>query len=316
MGRVMKGDMIIGGVEAGGTKTICAVSRDASAPLIRSEIPTTTPEETLASVCAFFERAFHEIGRAQAIGVASFGPVDISPESATFGRMLSTPKPGWGNANIVSYIESHIRVKTVLDTDVNCALLGEALYGAGRSERNLAYVTIGTGVGVGLMADGAIVYGESHPELGHVFAPKHAYDMAFKGVCDYHGDKCIEGLVSGPAIAARAGKSASEISRDDPIWPIAAHYISLLCMTIFLSVSPSKIILGGGVMQQPQLFPMTRKKFLDHLGGYLGARRDVSERKDFICPVGLGGDAGVIGAMALAARHAGKDSTDLIRSAN
>ncbi len=294
--------MLLGGVEAGGTKFICAVGKHPAEIIERASIATTTPDETLGAVCDFFSSMSETHGPLKAIGVGAFGPVDLSQRSKTYGQILSTPKAKWRNADILTPLRLRMGGSLSLDTDVNCALLGEARYGAGEGEKNIAYVTIGTGVGAGLMINGDIVHGESHPELGHMFVPKHPIDADFAGVCDYHRDRCVEGLASGPAIMARHGVKADEIPEEDPVWRAVAYYISILCMNVFLCVSPAKIILGGGVMQRSHLFDMIRHAFAESLNDYYGAR-SFRSLDEFIVPARLGGNAGVVGAMTMAAER-------------
>lgn len=286
-----------GGIEAGGTKFVCALGDDNGRILQQTTIPTSSPRETLASVFAFFRSQQEKVS---AIGVGAFGPIDLNADSSSYGYILPTPKPGWTNTDIVGEISRALDAPVSVDTDVNCALFAEAAYGSGRSEQNLAYVTIGTGIGAGIMTNGEVLYGGSHPEIGHMYAPALLSDRNFEGVCPYHGKKCLEGLVSGPAIYKRWQMTSSEFPDGHEAWDIIAHYISVVCLNLQLCVAPKKIILGGGVMRQQKLFPLVREKFRENLNGYGPAGLDINALDDLIVPPGLKGDAGVIGALKIA----------------
>lgn len=289
-----------GGIEAGGTKFICAIGAGPTDIIEKVVFQTTNPEETLDEVCAFFRDQLEKRGSLKAVGIGAFGPIDINPMSENYGRILSTPKTVWRNADILGRVKTALKCPVAIDTDVNCALIGEVRFGAGRGIRNLAYITIGTGVGAGLLVDGKIVYGESHPEMGHIFLPKLPEDKNFSGSCPYHHDQCIEGLAAGPAIMARWGAPAAQLPPDHAGWEMIAHYISLLCLNILLSVSPQRIILGGGVMKQAHLYPLIRDALHKNLNGYYGARTDIVDFENFIVPPQLTGDAGIAGAITLA----------------
>ncbi|MFQ5564282.1 MAG: ROK family protein [Parvularculaceae bacterium] len=296
----LDGRPLFGGVEAGGTKFVCAVGAAPDDIIEHETFPTSAPEETLVDVCAFFRKQMKKYGPLRAIGVGAFGPVDINPLSQTFGRILSTPKAAWRNVDILNRLSDALNCPVAIDTDVNCALYGESRFGAGRDSDNLAYITIGTGVGAGLMINRTIVYGESHPEVGHIFCPKRPEDENFPGSCPFHGDRCFEGLTAGPAIMARWGMSASHLPPDHPGLRTIAHYISLLCLNILLSFSPARIILGGGVMKQSRLYPLVRAALCENLCGYCGARKGLGDFGEFIVPPELGDASGVAGALAIA----------------
>ncbi|MEP1142397.1 MAG: ROK family protein [Henriciella sp.] len=286
-----------GGIEAGGTKFVCALGDARGQILQQITIPTSSPQETLSSVFGFFRSQPQKVS---AIGVGAFGPIDLNTESMSYGRILPTPKPGWTNTDIVGEISSALQTPVSLDTDVNCALLAEAETGAGRGFANLAYVTIGTGIGAGIMTNRQVLYGASHPEIGHMYAPSLPFDQDFEGVCPYHGKNCLEGLVSGPAIYKRWQLTSSELPEGHEAWQIIAHYISIVCMNVQLCVAPDKIILGGGVMRQQKLFPLVRDSFRANLNGYGRSGVNLNALEEFIVPPGLNGDAGVIGALQIA----------------
>jgi len=279
----------VGAVEAGGTKIVCAVG---SSPddLVETRFPTSDPESTIAQIGEFF--AGHD--DLAAIGIGTFGPAGVDPEnSATFGRILNTPKPDWKNADLVSPLRDRFRVPIHFDTDVNAAALGEGRWGAAQGLRNFIYITIGTGIGGGAIVDGKIIHGMLHPEIGHLKLPRDPQRDPFTGCCPFHSD-CLEGLAAGPAIAQRWGKPATELGSDHEAWELEAYYLALALTNLTLTLSPQMIILGGGVMEQQQLFPMIREGLAQQINGYL----DVPE----VVPPALGNRAGILGAVALAQR--------------
>lgn len=290
---------LIGGIEAGGTKFVLAVGSSPTAIRARHVIPTETPETTLAAALAWFR----EQGPLDALGIASFGPVDLDPASATWGHITNTPKPGWAQCDVAGYFARALNIPVGFDTDVNGAALAEATHGAGLDARqgagselgSLAYITVGTGIGGGLVINGKPVHGIAHPEMGHVFPRRAANDADFAGVCPHHGD-CLEGLASGPAIAARWGAPLSQLAADHAAHDRVADYVAQLVYSLFATAAPNAVVLGGGVMQTPGLLERieTRVRALDngYLPGGAGHR---------ICAPGLGDDAGVVGAMMLAA---------------
>lgn len=289
---------LYGGIEAGGTKFVCAV---ASGPGdVRAEVrfPTTTPAETIGRSIAFF----HEqaaIAPLAAIGIAAFGPVDPNPLSPTFGYITTTPKPGWANADFAGAVQRALGVPVGFDTDVNGAALGEHRWGAAQGLDTFLYLTIGTGVGGGGMVGGQLMHGLIHPEMGHIRMPRPR-DDDFPGICPYHGD-CFEGLACGPALKARWGQPAETLPPDHPAWDLEAQTIALgLCNFIF-TLSPQRIIIGGGVMAQEQMFPLVRRKVQTLLAGYVQSPAILGDGIDsYIVPPGLGNMAGVLGAIALA----------------
>ncbi len=289
---------LFGGVEAGGTKFVCAIGAGPDEILAQTEFPTTTPDETIGRAVAFFED--HSVSIA-AVGIGSFGPVDPDPPSATFGTITSTPKTGWQNVDILRRIQSSLGVPAAFDTDVNAAALGEHRWGAAHGLDTFVYITVGTGIGGGALVEGNLLHGLMHPEMGH-FPVRHdrAHDP-FPGVCPFHGD-CWEGLASGPAIEARWGELGETLPDDHPAWELEAHYLALGLTSIICVLSPQRIILGGGVMERTFLFPMIRSQVRDFLNGYVQVPAITQDIDAYIVPPALGGRAGVLGAIALAMR--------------
>ncbi|MEW5986625.1 MAG: ROK family protein [Chloroflexota bacterium] len=289
---------VFGGVEAGGTKFVCAVG--AGPDDVRAEVrfPTTTPEETLGRAVAFFQEQ-QERWPLAAIGIGSFGPVDLDPRSATYGSITATPKPGWSGADLVGTLGRALGVPVGFDTDVNAAALGEQRWGAAQGLDTFIYLTVGTGIGGGAMVNGRLLHGLVHPEMGHVRVPHDWAADPFPGICPFHGD-CLEGLAAGPALAARWGRPGAELPSDHPAWELEAHYLALALTTFICTLSPQRIVLGGGVMEQPGLLPLVRQKVQSLLNGYVRAPAVLDEIDRYIVSPGLGGRAGVLGALALA----------------
>ena len=277
----------LGGIEGGGTKWVCAVGTSPDDLRATETFPTTTPAETIGRAVAFFERE----GPVAAVGIGSFGPVDLRLGSPTWGHVTTTPKPGWANASVAPEIRDRLSVPVVFDTDVNAAALAEHRWGAAQGLDTFCYVTVGTGIGGGAMAGGALVHGLSHPEIGHLLVPHDCDADPFPGVCPYHGD-CWEGLASGPAMAARWGKPAEDLDRDEP-WQLEAHYLALGLVSVVSVLSPERIVLGGGVGGEPRLLPLVGAELDRLLAGYVPA-------PEVVAPA-LGARAGVLGAIALAA---------------
>jgi len=289
---------ILGGIEAGGTKFVCAVGTGPDG--VRSEIrfPTTTPEETIGRAIAFFEDQARQVDLA-AIGIASFGPVDPNPASPTFGYVTTTPKPGWANADLAGAIGRALGLPVGFDTDVNGAALGEYRWGAARGLDTFLYFTIGTGIGGGGMVGGKLMHGLLHPEMGHMRLPHDWQADPFKGACPFHGD-CFEGLAAGPAMNARWGQPAETLPADHPAWKLEAHYIALAMSNFIVTISPQRIILGGGVMSGPHMFPALRSEVLELLNGYVQSPAILKHIDEYIVAPGLGNRSGVLGAFALA----------------
>lgn len=285
-------DPLIAGIELGGTKIVCLLARGPDAIEDEVRLPTTTPAETLAAIEAVLDRwrGF------AAIGIASFGPVDIDRTSPGWGSITITTKPGWSHTDIARRFGARYAVPVGFHTDVVGAALAEAVWGAARGLNDLAYVTVGTGVGAGLVASGRPLDGMSHAELGHILPARLAGD-GFAGACPFHG-ACVEGLASGPAIAARAGRPAHELAADDPAWASAADALAQLALTLVLTGVPRRIVWGGGVMAQPRLLPLVRVRLGECLGGYL-ALAPLADLDSYLVPAALGGRAGPLGAVLL-----------------
>ncbi len=287
---------MFGGVEAGGTKFVCGIGTGPD-DLVTAHFPTTTPEQTLRSVNDFFSR--HNGGPLQAIGIGSFGPVDLDPASRHFGHITSTPKQGWQYVDLAGLLRQALNLPVALDTDVNAALLGEARWGAAQGLQDAIYITIGTGVGGGAMVHGQVVHGLVHPEMGHLHLPHDWTADPFPGLCPFHGD-CLEGLASGPAVQARWKQPAHTLPPDHPAWTIEARYLALAVMNLTVTLSPQRIIIGGGVMQQPHLFPLVRNEFARIMNSYVRHPHLSTGLDEYIQPPALGGRAGVLGSLVLA----------------
>jgi fructokinase len=287
---------MFGSIEAGGTKFVCAVGTGPD-DLETMQVPTTSPEATVRSCAAFLrERAG---GRVEAVGIASFGPIDLHPGSPTFGYITSTPKIEWRNFDLAGAVREALGVPVGFDTDVNGSALGEARWGAGRGVSDFVYLTVGTGIGGGAVAGGGVVHGLVHPEMGHIRIPHDTARDPYAGVCPYHGD-CLEGLASGPSMEARWGKPASELPPSHPAWALEAHYLALGLANFVCILSPQRIVLGGGVMQQPHLFDPIRRELVRLLNGYIQAPEILEHGERFIVPPLLGSRAGVLGGIVLA----------------
>jgi fructokinase len=289
---------VFGGIEAGGTKFICMVGSGPHDILAESRFPTTDPEETIGRAVEFFRRQAeqHAIER---IGVASFGPVDLNPNSPAYGSITSTPKPGWANTNVVSLLHTALDLPVAFDTDVNAAALGEFYWGAAQGLEPFIYYTIGTGIGGGGIVNGLPLHGLLHPEMGHILIPHDRQADPFPGSCPYHGD-CFEGLASGSAMRARWGRPSEQLPADHPAWQLEAHYIAYAMVNQICTFSPRRIVLGGGVMQYLPLFPLIRRKVLALLNDYVQSPAITEGIDSYIVPPALGNRAGVLGAIALA----------------
>ncbi|MFW6089916.1 MAG: ROK family protein [Gemmatimonadota bacterium] len=288
---------LVGAIEAGGTKFVCAVGTGPED--LREEIryPTTDPDETIGRAVSFFRGISEAGGALDGIGIGSFGPVDLRPESPTWGYVTTTPKTGWSDTCFAARVRDELQVPVAFDTDVNAAAVGEWRWGAGRGLDALVYVTVGTGIGGGAVYAGRPLHGMMHPEMGHLPVPRDTRRDPLESVCPFH-ESCLEGLASGPALEARWGRPPEELPTDHEAWPLEAEYLALGCVAIALALSPQRIVLGGGVMQRADLFPMIRRKFRDALGGYL-ATTPAAEPGTYLVPPELGDRAGVLGALAL-----------------
>lgn len=293
--------MLYGAIEAGGTKFVCAVGSGPEAIVAETRFPTTTPEETIGNAVKFFEQQLDRFGPLQSIGIAAFGPLDLNPDSATFGHITATPKPGWAFADLAGAVQRALNLPVGIDTDVNGAALGEWRWGAGQGVDCLVYLTIGTGVGGGVLIDGQPLHGLVHPEMGHIRLPHDLEKDPFPGACPFHKD-CFEGLAAGPALEKRWGQRAETLPVDHPAWELEAHYLALALMNYILILSPQRIIMGGGVMAQTQIFPLLHRKVQETLNNYVSSPEILSHPEKYIVPPGLGGRAGVLGGIALAQR--------------
>lgn len=282
----------IGGIEAGGTKFVCGVGNERGEVVDSISFPTEDPETTLGKAIAYFKEK-----SVDAIGIGSFGPIDLRLGSPTYGYVTTTPKPGWGNVDFLGTLRREFDVPCGWNTDVNAAAFGEATWGAAKGLKSCLYYTVGTGIGIGVFLEGRLVQGLVHPEGGHMLTRRHPGDD-FAGLCPYHGD-CLEGMASGPAIEARWNVKGHELPSSHPAWEMEAYYIAQSITGAVLLNSPEKVILGGGVMQQSQLFPLIREAVKANLNGYVSAG-EIAERMDeYIVPPGLGQQAGLCGAFAL-----------------
>jgi fructokinase len=293
---------LYGGIEAGGTKFVCAVGSGPQDLRAEERFPTTTPEETIGHAVRFF-RAQAQREPLAGIGIASFGPIDPSPTSPTYGYITTTPKVGWPNTDFAGAMRRALGVPVGMDTDVNVAALGEGRWGAAQGLDTFVYLTVGTGIGGGGMVNGELVHGLLHPEMGHIRVPHDWAQDPYPGYCPYHGD-CLEGLAAGPALLGRWGQPAETLPLDHRAWALEAHYLALGLVSLICIVSPQRIILGGGVMEQAHLMPLIRQEVKRLLNGYIQMSAIVECREDYIVTPGLGNRSGALGAIALAERAA------------
>jgi fructokinase len=290
---------LLGGIEAGGTKFVCAIGYGPSAILAKKRFPTTTPSETLQNALDFFLEQSKVFGPLTALGIAAFGPLDPDSNSVTWGSITTTPKPGWANTDVAGYFKEGLSVPIGFDTDVNGAALAEWTWGAGQNCEVVLYLTIGTGIGGGVVIHGQPLHGLVHPEMGHMRLAHDFQRDPFEGICPYHQD-CFEGLACGPALEKRWRERAETLKPDHPAWRLEAHYIALACANLACILSPHKIILGGGVMAQQQLFPLIRDEVKHLLNNYIHASDIIENIGAYIIPPSLGNEAGVLGAFVLA----------------
>lgn len=288
---------LFGGVEAGGTKFVCAVGASPDDIRTQTRFPTTTPEATLRQAIEFFRE--QQFGELAGIGIGAFGPLELHPGLPAYGHITATPKPGWNHADIVGPLQQALNVPVSFDTDVNAAAFGEWRWGAAQGLETLVYLTIGTGIGGGALSNGKLMHGLIHPEMGHILIPHDVGADPFPGLCPFHGD-CFEGLASGPALERRWGNRAETLAADHPAWKLEARYIALALASLICTLSPQRIILGGGVMEQSQLFALIRREVKTVLNGYVQAPQILENIEAYIVPPGLGAGAGILGAIALA----------------
>ncbi|MGM9985939.1 MAG: ROK family protein [Bacillaceae bacterium] len=285
--------MLFGAIEAGGTKFVCAYGNEDGTIIERISIPTTNPKETMEQVLEFFKK--HKIS---ALGVGAFGPVVINVDEPNYGMITSTPKLAWRNFPLLKTLQEQLKIPIGFNTDVNAAALGEATYGAAKGLDSCIYITIGTGIGAGAVVQGKLLQGLSHPEMGHILVKRHKDDL-YSGKCPYHKD-CLEGLAAGPAIEARWGAKGIDLQDREEVWKLEGYYIAQALMQYILILSPKKIILGGGVMKQKQIFPYIYKNLKELLNGYVDVPELTNEIENYIVSPELEDNAGITGALLLA----------------
>ena len=320
--------MRLGALEAGGTKMVCAVGDETGKVFDRISIPTKSPSETMPEMIAYFKEK--EI---EALGIGCFGPIDPDPKSPTYGYILSTPKLEWQNFDMVGAFEKALQIPVGFDTDVNASALGEATYGAAKGLDCSMYLTVGTGIGAGiymdlsgentlagsvsgggespatsgagLAASGGLLHGMLHPEAGHIMMKRHPADT-YEGKCPFHKD-CFEGLAAGPAIEARWGKKAADLADKPEVWEMEAYYIAQALVNYTMILSPRRIVLGGGVMHQKQLYPLIRKYFKHMMADYVKTK-ELDHLEEFIVPYSLDDNQGIMGCLQLALRKLALDN--------
>lgn len=284
----------IGAIEAGGTKMVLAIGNAEGSIFEREVLPTEEPEKVVPKIIKWFQK--RDIS---ALGVGAFGPTGVNPKLSTYGKILATPKRGWEGYDFLQALSDGLHVPIGFDTDVNAACLGEATYGAAKELDNVVYLTVGTGIGAGVLVNGELLHGMLHPEAGHVPIEKEQ-DDSLDSVCPYH-ESCLEGLASGPSIQKRWGLSAVELAEKDEVWDLESTYLAKALAIYVLTYSPQRIILGGGVMNQRQLFPLIRKKLLTILNGYISTS-EIQNVNQYVVESGCKGDQGILGALALGVR--------------
>ena len=284
---------LYGSLEAGGTKMVCAIGDEQGNILERVSIPTLEPENTMPAIVEFFKNK-----NISALGIGCFGPVDLDKKSATYGYITTTPKLAWKNYDIVGTCKKELGVPVGFDTDVNASALGEATWGCTKELDHSIYITVGTGIGAGVIIDGKPYHGMLHPEAGHIFLARHPQDPMEKGVCPYH-DLCLEGLASGPAIAARWGKPGAELADRKEVWELEAYYLAQAICSYIMILSPERIIVGGGVSHQEQMMPMIRAEVQRQMGGYIQAK-GMQDLDSYIVLPSLNDNQGILGGLKLA----------------
>lgn len=284
--------MRIGALEAGGTKMVVAIGNENGEILERDSIPTQTPETTMPQLIDYFKSREVEL-----LGIGCFGPIDLDRNSDTYGYITSTPKLAWKNYDIVGAFKEHLKVPVGFDTDVNASAIGEATWGITKELDTSLYITIGTGIGVGVIVGGKPLHGMLHPEAGHILLSKHAQD-SFNGICPYHSN-CFEGLASGPAIEARYGKKAIDLADNKMVWELESYYIAQAIANYILTLSPKRIVLGGGVMHQEQLLPLVRDKVKMIINGYVNTK-ELKDMDNYIVLPSLSDNQGILGCIKLA----------------
>lgn len=283
---------VVGSLETGGTKMVCAVVTLSGKVMEQVSIPTREPEETLKEVISYFQDK--EI---EALGIATFGPVDLNKNSETYGHILKTPKPGWSGFDLLGTLQEALKIPMEIDTDVNGSCIGEVTFGSAKGLSNVAYITIGTGIGAGLYVNGDLVHGAMHPEMGHMLLEREPGDLV-KSFCPFH-ENCFEGLAAGPSIKMRYGKEGKDLYEVKEVWELEAAYIAKACVNLMMTLSPERIILGGGVMHQEEMFPLIREKAVELIQGYLDFPL-MKNMEQYIVPASLKDDQGILGCVCLA----------------
>ena len=292
-------ERLYGGIEAGGTKFVCMIGTGPDAILNEIRIPTTLPEETIQQAVTFF-KSHARYGQLASVGIGSFGPVDLNPASLTFGHITTTPKLKWSHVDLCGFVQSALELPVAFDTDVNAAAFGEHYWISGNQPLDpFIYMTVGTGVGVGVLANGRPLHGLVHTEAGHLAIPHNLQIDPFPGICPYHGD-CLEGLASGVALQARWGQTAETMPDGHPGWDLEAEYLALAVTNLIYAYSPLRIVLGGGVVQHAGLLAAVRHKTQVLLNGYIQSPMVLENIEEYIVPPSLGTRSGVLGAIAMA----------------
>ena len=286
--------MRLGALEAGGTKMVCAIGDENGNVFERMSFPTRMPEETMPDIINYFRER-----PVEALGISSFGPLNLNKQDPNFGDITTTPKPGWQNYPLLRTLAAALNVPVGIDTDINGAALAEARLGAGRGLDSLVYYTIGTGVGGGAVVEGRLLHGLVHPEMGHMLLRPCKDDPAPHGFCPYH-DGCLEGMATGVAIEKRWGVPAAQLPPEHIAWDIEAEYLAQMCANTIVILSPKKIVLGGGVMHQMHLFPKIRRRTQELLNGYVANDTILHDIDNYIVAPGLGDNAGAAGSLLLA----------------
>ena len=292
----------LGGIETGGTKCVCMIAENPSNIAAQTQFDTEEPDVTVEKIVAFFRENQKRLGiQLPAVGLASFGPIDLHPASPQYGFVTSTPKPGWRDFDLLGSIQQSLDIPMMFDTDTNGAALGEYEWGAGRGLDQFIYLTIGTGIGGGALIGGKPVHGLVHPEMGHILLPHDREKDPFEGACPFHGD-CFEGLASGPAIEKRWGIPGHQLPPEHPAWDIEAQHLASGLHCLICSFSPQRLILGGGVMKKPGLLENVRSKVTESLADYIDSDTIRNDMQEYIVAPELGDNAGVLGAIVMAKR--------------
>jgi fructokinase len=289
---------LYGGIEAGGTKFVCALGSCPDDLQDEVRFETTSPKETINRTLEYFKKQNLK-EKLLAIGIGSFGPIELNRKLSNYGFITSTPKPGWSNINICGLIKEELKIPVGFNTDVNAAALGEYEWGAGRGLNNFIYLTIGTGIGGGVMINGRLLHGLQHPEMGHIFIPQDIKDDPYEGNCPFHKN-CFEGLASGPAMKNRWGKSPEDLNKNHKAWDLEVQYISLALTNYICTLSPERIIIGGGIMEQKKLLPLILTSVKKMLNDYIHMEVIANNIEKYIVLPSLGKKAGILGALVLA----------------